>query len=53
MALPYHLYMLSTQHNAIEQVRPLAYAPAVVLILLVFILNIIAFIIRFKQRTQD
>jgi phosphate transport system permease protein len=53
MALPYHLYMLSTQHNAIEQVRPLAYATAVVLILLVFILNIIAFIIRFKQRTQD
>lgn len=53
MALPYHLYMLSTQHNAIEQVRPLAYATAVVLILLVFLLNIVVFIIRFKQRTQD
>jgi len=53
MALPYHLYMLSTQHNAIEQVRPLAYATAVVLIVLVFVLNIIAFIIRFKHRTQD
>ena len=53
MALPYHLYMLSTQHQSIEQVRPLAYGTAVVLILLVFMLNIIAFYIRFKQRTQD
>ena len=53
MALPYHLYMLSTQHQAIEQVRPLAYGTAAVLILLVFILNIIAFYIRFKHRTQD
>lgn len=53
MALPYHLYMLSTQHQAIEQVKPLAYGTAAVLILLVFILNIIAFYIRFKQRTQD
>ncbi len=53
MALPYHLYMLSTQHQAIEQVRPLAYGTAAVLISLVFILNIIAFYIRFKHRTQD
>lgn len=53
MALPYHLYMLSTQHQSIEQVRPLAYGTATVLILLVFILNIIAFYIRFKHRTQD
>lgn len=53
MALPYHLYMLSTQHQAIEQVRPLAYGTAAVLIFLVFILNIIAFYIRFKHRTQD
>lgn len=53
MALPYHLYMLSTQHSAIEAVRPLAYATAVVLITLVFVLNTVAFIIRFKYRTQD
>lgn len=48
MALPYHLYILSTQHHAIEQVRPLAYGTALVLILLIVILNIIAFIIRHK-----
>ena len=53
MALPYHLYMLSTQHQSIEQVRPLAYATASVLILLVVVLNSIAFYIRFKHRTQD
>lgn len=53
MALPYHLYMLSTQHQSIAQVRPLAYGTAVVLILLVFLLNIIAFYIRFKYRNQD
>jgi phosphate transport system permease protein len=53
MALPYHLYMLSTQHQAIEQVRPLAYGTATVLIGLVFLLNIVAFYIRFKHRTTD
>jgi phosphate transport system permease protein len=53
MALPYHLYMLSTQHNAIALVKPLAYGTATVLILLVFILNIIAFYFRFKNRTQE
>jgi phosphate transport system permease protein len=31
MALPYHLYILSTQHHAIEQVRPLAYGTALFL----------------------
>lgn len=53
MALPYHLYMLSTQHQSIVQVRPLAYGTATILILLVFALNLLAFYIRFKHRTQD
>lgn len=52
MALPYHLYMLSTQHQSIEAVRPLAYSTASVLILLVFMLNMIAFYIRYKHRTE-
>ena len=52
MALPYHLYMLSTQHQSIATVRPLAYGTATVLILLVFMLNIVAFIIRNKFRNQ-
>lgn len=53
MALPYHLYMLSTQHHAIEQVRPLAYGTALVLIAVVFVLNITAFYIRYKHRTHE
>lgn len=48
MALPYHLYMLSTQHQSIEQVRPLAYGTALVLVLVVFLLNLTAFYIRYK-----
>jgi phosphate transport system permease protein len=49
MALPYHLYMLSTQHQSIEEVRPLAYGTATVLILIVFLLNLFAFYIRYRQ----
>ncbi|HMQ46468.1 MAG TPA: phosphate ABC transporter permease PstA [Saprospiraceae bacterium] len=50
MALPYHLFILSTQHHAIEQVRPLAYGTALVLLSLVFLLNIIAVVIRYRFR---
>lgn len=46
MALPYHLYILSTQHHAIEEVRPLAYATALTLLGLVFMLNLTAFWVR-------
>ncbi|MCS6818719.1 MAG: phosphate ABC transporter permease PstA [Chitinophagales bacterium] len=50
MALPYHLYMLSTQHTSIEKVRPLAYGTATILIALVFALNFTAIYIRNKSR---
>lgn len=50
MALPYHLYIMSTQHHSISQVRPIAYGTALVLIALVFILNFSAIIIRYKLR---
>ena len=53
MALPYHLYMLSTQHQAIEEVRPLAYGTALVLIIVVFILSLSAFYIRYKFRRNE
>jgi len=52
MALPYHLYILSTQHHAIEQVRPLAYGTALVLIMLVLVLNFTAIFLRFKLRKK-
>jgi len=53
MALPYHLYMLSTQHQAIQAVRPLAYGTAVVLITLIMLFNMTAFYIRFRYRKHE
>ena len=52
MALPYHLYILATQHPAIEKVRPLAYGTALVLILLVLSLNSVAIFIRYYLRRK-
>ncbi|MFN6092474.1 MAG: phosphate ABC transporter, permease protein PstA, partial [Bacteroidota bacterium] len=46
MALPYHLYVISTSGTNIGESRVMAYGTAVILILIVFILNIIANIIR-------
>jgi len=48
MALPYHIYILSTQHHAIDQVKPLAYGTTLVLIAIVFLLNLAAIIVRYK-----
>lgn len=52
MALPYHLYVMSTQHHSIMQVRPLAYGTALVLITLVLIMNLLAIIIRYRFRKK-
>lgn len=53
MALPYHLYIMSTQHHAIVQVRPLAYGTALVLIVLVLGLNMTAVIVRYRLRRKQ
>lgn len=50
MALPYHLYIMSTQHHAISKVRPIAYGTALVLIALVFAMNLCAVIVRYRLR---
>ncbi len=52
MALPYHLYIMATQHHAIVQVRPLAYGTALVLIVLVLGLNMTAVIVRYRLRRK-
>jgi phosphate transport system permease protein len=52
MALPYHLYIMATQHHAIQQVRPLAYGTALVLIVLVLGLNMTAVVIRYRMRRK-
>ncbi|SDB96850.1 phosphate ABC transporter membrane protein 2, PhoT family [Pelagirhabdus alkalitolerans] len=53
MALPYHLYILATQHAQTATVRPIAYGTAFVLILLVVILNLFAIMIRNYYRRQN
>jgi phosphate transport system permease protein len=52
MALPYHLYVLATQHHAILQVRPLAYGTALVLIVFVLGMNLTSIIIRARLRRK-
>ena len=42
MALPYHLYVITTSGTNIEDSRPLAYGTALVLILIVLIVNLLA-----------
>jgi phosphate transport system permease protein len=46
MALPYHLYVLTTSGTNIEQSRPMAYGTALVLILIVLVVNLCANAIR-------
>lgn len=52
MALPYHLFVLSTQHHAIAKVRPLAYGTALVLVVIVFLLNLAAVLVRNYYRRR-
>jgi phosphate transport system permease protein len=52
MALPYHLYIMSTQHHDIEGVRPIAYGTAFVLIAIVLLMNLAAIRIRYKYRKK-
>lgn len=52
MALPYHLFIMATQHHSISQVRPIAYGTALVLLMLVFILNLAAVLMRKRYRSR-
>lgn len=46
MALPYHLYVLTTSGTNIEASRPVAYGTAFVLVFIVLVTNVIANLIR-------
>jgi phosphate transport system permease protein len=50
MALPYHLYVMATQHHAISQVRPIAYGTALVLMMMILLMNLIVVIFRYRLR---
>jgi phosphate transport system permease protein len=46
MALPYHLYVISTSGTNVEASRPIAYGTALVLIIIVLIVNLLANALR-------
>ena len=52
MALPYHLYIMATQHHDIAKVRPIAYGTALVLLLLILLLSASAIWIRYRYRQK-
>lgn len=52
MALPYHLFIMSTQHHALAVVRPIAYGTALVLVTLVCLLNLAAVMLRRRYRNR-
>ncbi|MCF7824956.1 MAG: phosphate ABC transporter permease PstA [Candidatus Marinimicrobia bacterium] len=52
MALPYHLYVLATQHPDTVKVLPMQYGTALVLIVIVVFFNLTAIILRNKFRKK-
>lgn len=52
MALPYHLYILATQHPEADKVRPMQYATALVLLALVLGVNLAAILLRIRIRKK-
>ena len=52
MALPYHIYVLSTAGTEIEATRPLQYGTSLVLIVLVFGMNLAAILLRARLRKR-
>jgi phosphate transport system permease protein len=52
MDLGYHVFILSTQSPNVDQTRPLLFATVLVLLLLTFLLNIVAILVRAHMRRK-
>jgi phosphate transport system permease protein len=52
MALPYHLYVLATQHPEASKVLPMQYGTAVVLLIIVLGFNVTAIVLRSHFRKK-
>ena len=50
MHLGYHVYVLATQSPDVEATRPLLYATVMVLLVLTFLLNLVAIVLRIRTR---
>ncbi|MDF1545569.1 MAG: phosphate ABC transporter permease PstA [bacterium] len=53
MELGYHIYVMATQSPDIEATKPILYGTVLVLLLLTFMLNFSAIIIRSKMRSKN
>jgi len=53
MSLGYHIYIMSTQSADVEATLPIQYATTLVLLMLTFVLNLTAVIIRSKIRKRN
>jgi phosphate transport system permease protein len=52
MTLSYHVYVLATQSPDVDRTKPLLYGTVLVLLLLTFLLNLIAVLIRARTRAR-
>lgn len=50
MSLGYHIYIMSTQSSNVDQTLPIQFATTLVLLMLTFVLNFVAVIIRARLR---
>ncbi|MDH4222763.1 MAG: phosphate ABC transporter permease PstA [candidate division Zixibacteria bacterium] len=53
MELGYHIFVMSTQSPDVEKTKPILYGTVLVLLILTFILNLLAILIRSKIRTAQ
>lgn len=53
MELGYHIFVMSTQSPDVEATKPILYGTVLVLLILTFILNLLAILIRSKIRTAQ
>ena len=52
MELGYHIYVMATQSPDIEATKPILYGTVLVLLLLTFMLNLVAILIRSRMRKK-
>jgi phosphate transport system permease protein len=53
MNLGYHAYVLATQSPDVDRTRPLLYGTVLVLLVLTFLLNLVAIVIRARARRRS
>jgi phosphate transport system permease protein len=52
MSLSYHVYVLATQSPDVDRTKPLLYGTVLVLLMLTFLLNLVAVLIRARTRAR-